>query len=64
MTKWCKAYINNVEIPLDDCLLENGMLSTPDYMQEGDTFKLVSAPVFVGSRQRIQPLSYTSETIH
>jgi len=58
-----KTFLNDVEIPLTDCL-DNGYIKAPLYMKEGDVFKFVSPSIRVGKPKCIYTEMPTNETIH
>jgi len=37
-----KAYLNDKEIPIEDCFNDQGNIINPEYMKEGDIFRIES----------------------
>ena len=60
-----KAYLNDKEIPIEDCLNDKGGLIMPEYMKEGDIIKFISKqPIYVGAKTEYSYLPEISKALH
>lgn len=59
-----KAYLNDKEIPLEDCVDNDGNLAMPEYMKEGDIIKFTTNWLSNHNKTQYNYLTEISELIH
>lgn len=59
-----KAYLNDKEIPLEDCVDNDGNLAMPEYMKEGDIIKFTTNLLSSRNKTQYNYLTEISELIH